>query len=278
MSEAARKPAADDSLRRYLNEIGRYPLLTRAQEVQLAKRAELGDPEARRRLIESNLRLVVSIAKTYRTGSADLLDLIQEGTIGLMRAVDRYDWRRETKFSTYAAWWIRHGIVQALAAGNQPIRLPDSVRTRMADVQRAERSLAAELGRTPSVSEIAAKLELSTEHVLEARAAAAPLSSLDEPLGEDVRFGDVLADPNATDPLQALVDETPAIDLEATLSKLTERSRTVIELRFGLRDGVPRTADSVADELGVARERVRQIELHTLRKLAAETSPLARAA
>src|SRR5262249_38997563 len=117
---------AEDSLRLYLNEIGRYPLLTRAQEVQLAKRVQAGDPDARRRLIESNLRLVVSIAKSYRSSSVELLDLVQEGTLGLMRAADRYDWRRDTKFSTYAAWWIRHGIVQALAAGTQPIRIPDS--------------------------------------------------------------------------------------------------------------------------------------------------------
>jgi RNA polymerase primary sigma factor len=277
MSDVASKPvAADDSLRRYLNEIGRYPLLTRAQEVQLAMGVELGDPEARRRLIESNLRLVVAIAKTYRSGSAELLDLVQEGTIGLMRAVDRYDWRRETKFSTYAAWWIRHGIVQALAAGNQPIRLPDSVRARIGAVQQAERELTAELGRTPSVAEIAVRLDLSDEQVLETRAAAAPMSSLDEPLGER-GYAELLADPNAPDPLQALIDETPEIDLEQTLSRLPERSRTVLELRFGLRDGIARTADAVADELGVARERVRQIELHTLRKLSAETS-VARAA
>jgi RNA polymerase nonessential primary-like sigma factor len=170
------------------------------------------------------------IAKTYRSGSVELLDLVQEGTLGLMRGVDRYDWRRETKFSTYAAWWIGHGIVQALAAGSRPIRLPGPVRTRMVRVLRAERELAAELGRTPSVAEIAVTLDLSDEQVLEARAAALP------------------------------------------------RSRTVIELRYGLRDGVARTADSVADELGVARERVRQVELETLRTLAADAESVAQAA
>jgi RNA polymerase primary sigma factor len=278
MSEAQTKQPADDSLRRYLTDIGRCPLLTRAEEVQLAKRVELGDPEARRRLIESNLRLVVTIAKSYRSGSAELLDLVQEGNLGLMKAVDRYDWRRGTKFSTYAAWWIRHAVVQALGASSQPIRLPDSVRARIADVQRAERALASELGRTPSVKEIAAKLEVTDEQVLEARAAAQPVASLDEPVGTDGRYADILADANATDPLQALIDETPALDLEETLRRLPERSRLVLELRFGLRDGVARTADAVADELGVARERVRQIELHTLRKLAAETGSLARAA
>jgi RNA polymerase primary sigma factor len=278
--ETRSESAVDDSLRSYLNEIGRYPLLSRAEEVQLAKRIETGDPAARQRLIESNLRLVVTIAKSYRSAAVDFLDLIQEGTLGLMQAVDRYDWRRETKFSTYAAWWIRHGIVQAYAVGSQPIRIPDSVRTRVVAVRKAERSLAAELGRTPSVAEIADKLELTVEQVDEARAAAQPVGSLHEVGGGEGQrqYEEVLADPNTPDPLQALIDETPAIDLEETLKRLPERSRTVIELRFGLRDGVARTADSVADELGVARERVRQIELKTLRRLAAESDPIARAA
>src|SRR5262245_14343353 len=273
MSETQSKPTpAEDSLRQYLNEIGRYPLLTRAQEVQLAKGVEAGDPDARRRLIESNLRLVVTIAKTYRSSSVDLLDLVQEGTLGLMRAVDRYDWRRETKFSTYAAWWIRHGIVQALGANAQPIRLPDSVRSRMSEVKKSERELTAKLGRRPSVAEIAEELELDVDQVLEVRAAAQPIGSLDERVVDgDRQYADVLADPNAPDPLQTLCDEVPVIDLEENLSRLPARSRRVIELRFGLADGVARTADSVADELGVARERVRQIELHSLRKLAADT-------
>jgi RNA polymerase primary sigma factor len=270
----------EDSLRHYLNEIGRCPLLSRAEEVQLAKRIEAGDDAARRRMIESNLRLVVSIAKTYRSDTVELLDLIQEGTLGLMKAVDRYDWRRGTKFSTYAAWWIRHGIVQALTAGSNQIRVPDSVRERVADVQRAERTLSASLGRRPSVAEIADSLDLSVEQVLEARAAAQPVGSLDAPIGgeRELQYADVLADPNAADPLQSLVDEEPVIDLEAELSRLPERTRRVIELRYGLNDGVSRTADAVAAELGVARERVRQIELSTLRKLGAEYVPAARAA
>jgi RNA polymerase primary sigma factor len=278
--ETRSEPAGEDSLRRYLNEIGRYPLLTRAEEVQLAKRIEAGDPAARQRLVECNLRLVVTIAKSYRSASVDFLDLIQEGTLGLMQAVDRYDWRRDTKFSTYAAWWIRHGIVQAYATCSQPIRIPESVRARATAVRKAERALTAELGRNPSVAEIAAKLELTSEDVLEARASSQPVGSLHEVRGGEGerQFEEVLADPNTPDPLQALVDETPAIDLEQTLGRLPERSRTVIELRFGLRDGVARTADSVADELGVARERVRQIELKTLRQLAADSDSLGRAA
>src|SRR5262249_10717441 len=181
--EARSKPAADDSLRRHLNEIGRYPLLSRAEEVQLAKRIEAGDPAARQRLVECNLRLVVTIAKSYRSATVDFLDLIQEGTLGLMQAVDRYDWRRNTNSSRSAAWWIRHGIVQAYAPASQPIRIPDSVRTRTAAVRKSERALAAELGRTPSVAEIAAKLDLTVEQVLEARAAAQPVGSLHETRG-----------------------------------------------------------------------------------------------
>jgi RNA polymerase primary sigma factor len=157
--------AAADSLRRYLTEIGRYPLLTRAEEIQLSKRVEAGDPAAKQRLIESNLRLVVTIAKTYRTGALELLDLVQEGTIGLMKAVERYDWRRGTKFSTYAAWWIRSGIIDALGA-NAPIRLPESMRERVADVQRGEQALMARLGRRPSAAEIAAELDLTATQVV----------------------------------------------------------------------------------------------------------------
>ena len=271
---------SDSSLRRYLDEIGRYPLLTRAQEVQLAKGIEAGDRQARERLVESNLRLVVTIARSYNSGAVELLDLIQEGTLGLIQAADRYDWRRGTKFSTYAAWWIRHGIVQALGKSAEPIRIPDSVRSRVGDVRRAERELAAALGRSPSVAEIAARLELSPREVLEARAAALPVGSLDEPVAADRERSqaDVLADPNAPDPLQTMIDDLPVIDLEGTLERLPDRNRTVIELRFGLRDGVARSAQSVADELGVARERVRQIELATLRRLAMDNDSELRAA
>jgi len=263
--------ASGDSLKQYLQEIGRYPLLTRAEEVRLAKRAEAGDPVARQRLTESNLRLVVTIAKTYRHRSVDLLDLIQEGTLGLMRAVDRYDWRRGTKFSTYAAWWIRAGIMEALSAGSSPIRVPDSVRERTAEVRRAEMKLTARLCRRPSTVELADELDLTPAQVVEALSATQPVTSLDEPVGAegDLSHSDVLADPNASDPLQSLCDEASGSELEARLRLLPERSRRVIELRFGVGDEVPRTADAVAAELGVARERVRQIELHALRRLGA---------
>jgi RNA polymerase primary sigma factor len=262
--------AGEDSLRRYLREIGRYPLLTRAEEVQLAKRAEAGDASARQRLIESNLRLVVAIAKSYRTGAVDLLDLVQEGTLGLMKAVDRYDWRRGTKFSTYAAWWIRSGIIETVGASAHAVRLPESVRERAAEIQRCERALTAKLGRRATSAELASELGLTPAEVAEARAAMQPAGSLDEPVGSegDLRQADLLADPNATDPLQSLVDEAADDELEQRLRILPARSRLVLELRFGLRGSVAHTADQVAAELGVARERVRQIELHALRRLA----------
>jgi RNA polymerase primary sigma factor len=256
-----------ETLQAYLCEIGRYRLLTRSEEVRLAKRAEDGDAGARQRLIESNLRLVVTIAKDYQGRGVELLDLIQEGTLGLMRAVDRYDWRRGTKFSTYAAWWIRNGIFQAVANDARAIRIPESMLQRMSDVRRTETTLAARFGRRPSVGEIGDELGLSAEHVLEAQAAGQPVSSLDESVGEERSSAELIADPNAIDPLQPLVEEATGDALAATLAQLPERDRRVLELRFGLDDGVAMTADAVAQELGVTRERVRQIELRALRTL-----------
>jgi RNA polymerase primary sigma factor len=270
---AAVSPAGEgheDSLGTYLRQISRCPLLTRTQELALAKRAQAGDRDARSRLIESNLRLVVSIARTYRSGTLDLLDLIQEGTIGLMRAVELYDARRGARLSTYAGPWIRHGIHRAIRTAEGTIRIPDSVQERIASVRAAEGSMTASLGRRPSVAEVADALDCSVERVLETRTAAQPVASLDAAVDAagDLRLCDTVADARATDPLELLLDETPDMDVPAALQRLPDRSRRVIELRYGLRDGVPRTADAVAAELGVARERVRTIELHTLRKLA----------
>lgn len=262
---------ASDSLETYLSEIGRYQLLTRAEEVQLAKRVEAGDGSARSRLIESNLRLVVTIAKPYRNRGVDLLDLIQEGTVGLVRAVDRYDWRRGTKFSTYAAWWIRHGIVEALSRA-RAVRVPAVLAERATLVRGAEAELRARLCREPLVAEIAAETSLSPAEVLEARAAYQPVSSLDEPVASegDHSIGDTIADPGTADLAETYDDGSPAEALAQRLRSLPERGRQVLELRYGLRDGVPRTADAVAAELGVTRERARQIELHALRKLSVE--------
>jgi RNA polymerase primary sigma factor len=258
----------EDSLHSYLQEIGRHPLLTRAEEVQLAKRVEAGDEEARKRMTEANLRLVVTIAKSYQRPGVDLLDLIQEGTLGLMRAVERYDWRRDVKFSTYAAWWIRHGISHGLAS-TRAIRVPDSMLERANDVRAAERELAASLGRDASTTEVADRLGLTTRQVDEARAAVQPCFSLEEPLrSEDTQRIEMLADPNAPDPGEAVAEEAPEHQLQERLAVLSDRGRKVIELRFGLNGGVAHTADAVAAELGVTRERVRQIELHALGKLA----------
>jgi RNA polymerase primary sigma factor len=266
--------ACQGSLHAYLKEISRYPLLTRSEELQLARRAEAGDHCARQRLIECNLRLVVSIARTYRCGMLDLLDLIQEGTLGLMQAVARYEWRRGTKLSSYAAPWIRHAILEAIAARDRAIRVPDAVRERTAAVRGAERSLTSSLSRVPSAEELAAALDLTVDQVLETRAASQPITSLDAPIddGRQLQYSDVLADSNAVDPLQSVIDELPEIDLHSELGRLPQRSRQVIELRYGVRDGIARTADAVAAELGVARERVRTIELHGLRKLGAFAS------
>ena len=261
---------SENSLDQYLGEIGRYRLLTRADEVRLAKRIEAGDEAARRRMIESNLRLVVTIARPHRGRGLDLVDLIQEGTLGLMRAVDKFDWRRGAKFSTYASWWIRQRIFEALPAA-APVRVPASLVERAAAVRRAESELAARLCRRPSTEEVADELGLSAAQVAEARGTQQGAVSLDEPvLGqEDGRRGDLVADPTSHEPIDSLFEEDAEDLLEARLARLTPRSRLVIELRFGLGERTPLTVEAVAAQLGVTRERVRQIELHALYKLGA---------
>jgi RNA polymerase primary sigma factor len=258
-----------DALQAYLTDIGRYRLLTRSEERRLAKRIEDGDHGARQRMIESNLRLVVTIAKDFRGRGLELLDLIQEGTLGLMRAVERYDWRRGTKFSTYAAWWIRNAIFQAITNDARTVRLPESVQQRLYDVQRAEAALSMELGRRPSAGEIADELGLTAEQVLESRAAAQPIASLDESFGDGdaATQAELVADPHAVDPLQPLVEKASGDALFATLAQLPERHQRVLELRYGLAGGEPLTIENVAQKLGVTRERVRQIELRALRLL-----------
>jgi RNA polymerase primary sigma factor len=268
-----------DSCNLYLREIGRHPLLTRSQEVRLAKGVEAGDPAARRRMIESNLRLVVAIARPYQGRGLELLDLIQEGTLGLVRAVDGYDWRRGTKFSTYASWWIKHSIAEAILRA-RPVRVPGPLVDRATAVRRAERDLWVRLGREPAVAEVAYELALTVEEVREAKAALAPVTSLDERVAADDETTrvDALADPATADPLDELVDLDDEQELRARLGRLPERGRDVIELRFGLRDGNVRAIDSVAAELGVTRERVRHIELHSLRRLGVGAVALAKAA
>jgi RNA polymerase primary sigma factor len=262
---------ADDALKMYLAEIARHPLLSRFEEIELSRRIGSGDRAARRRMIEANLRLVVAVARPYRGRGLDLLDLIQEGTVGLMTAVDRYDWRRGTKFSTYASWWIKHEILRALADCGRTIRLPESMIERVSAVRRAEAELAARNGSTPTPDDIACELELTAAQVLEAMAASQQVTSLDAAVAEDGELSriETIADEGSPDPVRELSVDDDNRELAARLGSLSQRGRLVLELRYGLRDGLARTADAVARELGVTRQRVRDIELHAIRRLAA---------
>ncbi|HET9675686.1 MAG TPA: sigma-70 family RNA polymerase sigma factor [Gaiellaceae bacterium] len=258
-----------DALQLFLREAGRHPLLTAAQEVELAKRIERGDPEAKQRMIQSNLRLVVSIAKNYRNQGLPFLDLIQEGTLGLIRAVEKFDWRRGYKFSTYATWWIRQAVARALADKARTIRMPVHIVERLQKMNRAERTLWMELGREPTLEEIAEEANLPVQQAKEVRAAARASTSLDQPVGEDddAVFGDFVAGDSP------LPEEEVEITLRSqalanALNALSERDRAVVVLRYGLDDAEPKTLEEIGRRLGLTRERVRQIELESLRHLA----------
>ena len=260
-----------DSLQLFLHEVGRYPLLTKADEIRLAKRVERGDLNAKRNMVESNLRLVVSIAKNYRGQGLGFLDLIQEGILGLIRAVEKFDWRRDLKFSTYATWWIRQAVARALADKSRTIRLPVHVVERLQKINRAERTLMLKLGREPSNEEIAKEAKLPLYQVLDVRKAARSPISLEEPVGDDGEssFSDFLADAEAFDPMDAVADQLRHEALQMGLSALPERYRRVLELRYGLDGQDPRTLDEIGREFGLTRERIRQIEVEALRELAA---------
>jgi RNA polymerase primary sigma factor len=260
-----------DSLERFLQEIGRYPLLTKVEEIQLSKRVELGDMEAKRRMIESNLRLVVSIAKRYRGQGLGFLDLIQEGTVGLIRAVEKFDWRRDLKFSTYATWWIRQAVARGLADKSRTVRLPVHVVERVQKINRAERTLTLRLARDPTDEEIAKEARLPIAQVLAVRSAARSSMSLDEPIGDDGEssVSDLLADENALDPSDVVAVEQRNQALSDALDALPQRARMVLVRRYGLDGEDPYTLDEIARELGLTRERVRQIEVETLRQLSA---------
>ena len=261
--------ATTDALQLFLREIGRHPLLTAAEEVELSKRIERGDMAAKRQMIESNLRLVVSIAKNYRNQGLPFLDLIQEGMFGLIRAVEKFEWRRGLKFSTYATWWIRQAVARAIADKARTIRVPVHVVERMQKMQRAERYLFTHLGREPRLEEIAEEAGLPLQQALEVRAAARASTSLDQPIGEqeDAVFGDLVAGDGPL-PDEEAERRLQKEALQAALASLPERDRRVLELRYGLRGDEPHTLEHIGRRLGLTRERVRQIEVESLGRLA----------
>jgi RNA polymerase primary sigma factor len=257
-----------DALQLFLREAGRHALLTAAQEVELSKKIERGDPEAKQRMIQSNLRLVVSIAKNYRNQGLPFLDLIQEGTLGLIRAVEKFDWRRGFKFSTYATWWIRQAVARALADKARTIRMPVHIVERLQKMNKAERMLWTQLGREPTLAEIAEEASLPLEQAREVRAAARASTSLDQPVGEqeDAVFGDFVAGDGPT-PEDEVEVSLRSQALIRGLAALSERERKVLALRYGLTDAEPKTLEEIGRQLGLTRERVRQIEVHALRRL-----------
>jgi len=257
-----------DSLQLFLNEIGRYPLLTAAEEVELAKRIERGDLGAKERMINSNLRLVVSIAKRYQGHGLSLLDLIQEGILGLIRAFENFDWRRGYNFSSYATWWIRQAVQRGYQNRARTIRVPVHVAELERKAARTERELTAKLGRQPTDEEVAEAAKVQLAKLREARDAVRMLTSLDRPIGEDgsATVGDFVA-AEEDDPLSELAVSLEDGALERALTELTEQQRRVIELRFGLAGSEPVSLQTVGDELGLTRERVRQIERMALERL-----------
>lgn len=258
-----------DPIRLYLKEIGKIPLLLPDDEIRLAKRMQEGDEYAGRQLAEANLRLVVSIAKKYTGRGMPLLDLIQEGNLGLIRAVEKYDYRKGFKFSTYATWWIRQAITRALADQARTIRIPVHMVETLNKMMHASRQLTQELGRQPTTEEIAERLEVAPERVEELRRIAQEPVSLETPVGEeeDSHLGDFIQDENVAIPADQAAFQVLQEQLEEALATLTERERLVLKLRFGLIDGRAHTLEEVGQEFNVTRERIRQIESKALRKL-----------
>jgi len=259
-----------DSLQLFLNEAGRYPLLTAAEEVELAKLVERGDKPAKDRMINSNLRLVVSIAKKYQGHGLPLIDLIQEGIIGLIRAVEKFDWRRGYKFSTYATWWIRQAVQRGVANKSRTIRIPVHIVEREQKIARAERELVLQLERAPTDEEVAARAKLNLKHVREVRQAARTVASLDKPVGDDsdTAFGDLVAHEAGNveeEVVVALGDDA----LHRAIATLPPREQEVIKLRYGFDEEMePKSLEEIGRRLGITRERVRQIETQALSRLA----------
>jgi RNA polymerase primary sigma factor len=274
--EAPRKPAIDltvepslDSLRLYLRGIGKRELLTAQQEVQLAKRIERGDLEAKQEMVEANLRLVVSIAKGYLGRGLSFLDLIQEGSLGLIRAVEKFDYRRGYKFSTYATWWIRQAVTRAIADKGRTIRIPVHMVEKLNKVVHVERQLVQQLGREPSAEEIATELECSVREVRDILRMAQQPVSLEKPVGEEdeSELGDFVEDETAVSPFEQASEALRRENVRRALEALPSREREVIEMRFGLTGTRPYTLEEVGRAFNVTRERIRQIENHTLKKL-----------
>ena len=269
-TNTAMASSTTDALQLFLNEAGRYKLLTAAEEVELAKRIERGDKAAKDLLINSNLRLVVSIAKRYQGHGLALLDLIQEGIIGLIRAAEKFDWRKGFKFSTYATWWIRQAVQRGVANKARTIRIPVHIVEREQRIARAERELIAKLERSPTDQEVAHASKLPVKQVREVRAAARAVASLDKPVGEDdsATYGDLFASEEALPEEQVEVDLTQQA-LHSAIAELPEREQQILKLRYGLNGTQePKSLEQIGQILGITRERVRQLENEALRRLA----------
>jgi RNA polymerase primary sigma factor len=258
-----------DSLQLFMKDIGKLGLLTAQEEVDLAKRIERGDLDAKQKMVESNLRLVVSIAKNYRNQGLPFLDLIQEGTLGLVRAAEKFDYRRGFKFSTYATWWIRQAIARALADKARAIRIPSHVVEKLNKIGRAERKLVTEFGRAPTAEEIAEVTGVEPEEVESIKRSAQAPVSLEKPVGdeEESEFGQFIVDERAESPYERAAESLTNEALQNAMEKLSYRERRVLELRYGLGGEHPRTLDEVGRTFNVTRERIRQIERQSLKKL-----------
>ncbi len=268
----AREPegGTEDTVRQYLHDIGRFRLLTREDEVRLAKRVEANDMAAKNALIEANLRLVVSIAKRYAGRGLTMLDLIQEGNLGLMRAVEKFDWRRGFKFSTYATWWIRQAILRAIAEQSRTIRIPVHMVDRINRVVRTRNAMRQRLARDPETEELAAEVDMPVDKVEEILRMAQEPISLEAPAGSedgDAEFGDFIEDRDAEAPVETVARAMRDDQLHDALRQLGDRERRIIELRFGLANETPMTLEDIGSKVGITRERVRQIESRTLWRL-----------
>jgi RNA polymerase primary sigma factor len=271
IDSASTELAAADGLTLFMSRAGRYPLLTAAQEVVLAKRIERGDAQAKELMINSNLRLVISIAKKYQGQGLPLFDLVQEGVIGLNRAAEKFDWRRGFKFSTYSTWWIRQACQRGVSGQSATIRIPTHVNERRAKIARARRRLELELGRAPTREELSDATDLPLKHVDEALDAAEAPVSLNRAVGssEEGELGELFKDPSASDPAEEATAAVERQEIRGAVEALPERERRLIELRFGF-DGEPASLERIGKELGLSRERVRQLEADAFERLASE--------